>query len=106
VFTNGTTMIEVHWIRCVVTWAFVSLFVACGVLRVLYIRRKIREQITSNARAYIVLHSHICPLQRRVRKKHLERLKQQQEAGSEASPILAPHEEEDEHDGHWQLKGP
>ena len=47
----------------------------------LYIRRKIREQITDNARAYIVLHSHICPLQRRVRKRHLARLKQQQEGG-------------------------
>ena len=123
-FTEGTDEIETFWVRVSVVWCAVVLLLVCGWLRVQYMRRKILKQISDNARAYIWIHSHICPLQRRVHKMHLARAKTEKEAnygtsgGSNSSaegggvvsadagtPLLthASDGEEDEHDGHWQL---
>lgn len=62
-------------------WCLVFFFLGLFALRVRNIRRKIRDQIADNARLYIILHSYICPLQRRVHKEALARKRQRRKDG-------------------------
>ena len=78
VFSDGMEQIDVSWLKLTIAWSVAGLLLACGVVRVLYVRRMIREQIEENALKYIMLHSRICPVQRRVRARHAARTKQQQ----------------------------